>query len=228
MKILSQEEYDKFASDLKEAQMSLINKEEKVAEVYNQIEQGLILLGATIVEDKLQDLVPETIRDLRLAKVKVWMLTGDKMNTAYNIGLSCNLISKKMKTFNVKGLEKKVNHELVVLNKEERNKVIIDFAKEYQGFKNNFDSMTKPSFGILVDEKALLTISEDEEIHIQRFGVARCVHSGQRSNCWPQHRLLQRRGVHLHPQGVLLAGEGHMGECRHLAACQRHQRERRQ
>ena len=107
MKILSQEEYDKFASDLKEAQMSLINKEEKVAEVYNQIEQGLILLGATIVEDKLQDLVPETIRDLRLAKVKVWMLTGDKMNTAYNIGLSCNLISKNMKTFNVKGEEKK-------------------------------------------------------------------------------------------------------------------------
>ena len=164
MKILSQEEYDKFSADLKEAQMSAENKDEKVAEVYNKIETGLILLGATIVEDKLQDLVPETIRDLRLAKVKVWMLTGDKMNTAYNIGLSCNLISKKMKTFNVKGLEKKVNHELVVLNKEERNKVIIDFAKEYQGFKNNFDSMTKPSFGILVDEKALLTISEDNEI----------------------------------------------------------------
>ena len=164
MKILSQGEYDKFSADLKEAQMSAENKDEKVAEVYNKIESGLILLGATIVEDKLQDLVPETIRDLRLAKIKVWMLTGDKMNTAYNIGLSCNLISKKMKTFNVKGLEKKVNHELVVLNKEERNKVIIDFAKEYQGFKNNFDSMTKPSFGILVDEKALLTISEDNEI----------------------------------------------------------------
>ena len=45
-----------------------------------------------MVEDKLQDLVPETIRDLRLAKIKIWMLTGDKMNTAYNIGLSCNLI----------------------------------------------------------------------------------------------------------------------------------------
>ena len=164
MKILSQEEYDKFASDLKEAQMSLINKEEKVAEVYNQIEQGLILLGATIVEDKLQDLVPETIRDLRLAKVKVWMLTGDKMNTAYNIGLSCNLISKNMKTFNVKGEEKKVNHDLVDINKEQRNQIILNFAKEYQGFKNNYNSMTKPSFGILVDEKALLTISEDNEI----------------------------------------------------------------
>ena len=164
MKILSQEEYDKFASDLKEAQMSLINKEEKVAEVYNQIEQGLILLGATIVEDKLQDLVPETIRDLRLAKVKVWMLTGDKMNTAYNIGLSCNLISKKMKTFNIIGKEKKVNHDLHDINKEERDQIILDFAKEFQRFKEEVNSMAKPSFGILVDEKALLTISEDDDI----------------------------------------------------------------
>ena len=164
MKILSQEEYNKFSSDLKEAQMSLENKDEKVAEVYNSIEKNLILLGATIVEDKLQDLVPETIRDLRLAKVKVWMLTGDKMNTAYNIGLSCNLISKKMKTFNIKGKEKKVNQELEDINKEERNQVILDFAKEYQGFKNNFDSMSKPSFGILVDEKALLTVGQDDEI----------------------------------------------------------------
>jgi len=164
MKILSQEEYNKFSSDLKEAQMSLENKDEKVAEVYNSIEKNLILLGATIVEDKLQDLVPETIRDLRLAKVKVWMLTGDKMNTAYNIGLSCNLISKKMKTFNIKGKEKKVNKELEDINKEERDQVIVDFAKEYQGFRNNYDSLAKPSFGILVDEKALLTVSQDEQI----------------------------------------------------------------
>ena len=164
MKILSQEEYDKFSSDLKEAQMSLENKDEKVAEVYNNIEKNLILLGATIVEDKLQDLVPETIRDLRLAKVKVWMLTGDKMNTAYNIGLSCNLISKKMQTFKVSGKEKKVNHDLVDINKEKRNQIILNFAKEFHGFKSNYNSLEKPSFGILVDEKALLTISEDEEI----------------------------------------------------------------
>ena len=164
MKVLSQDEYNKFANDLKEAQMSLENKEENVKKVYESIENNLILLGATIVEDKLQDKVPETIRDFRLAKVKVWMLTGDKMNTAYNIGLSCNLISTKMKTFNIKGISKKVNTDLEDINKEERNQIIINFAKEFQGFKNNFNSMTKPSFGILVDEKALLTISEDEEM----------------------------------------------------------------
>ena len=164
MKILSQEEYNKFSLALKEAQMSLENKEQKVAEIYEAIEKNLFLLGTTIVEDKLQDLVPETIKDLRLAKIKVWMLTGDKMSTAYNIGLSCNLISTKMKIFNVCGREKKKNHILEDTNKEERNQVILDFAKEYNGFKNQFNSMEKPSFGILVDEKALLTISESIDI----------------------------------------------------------------
>ena len=164
MKVLSQEEYNTFNSALKEAQMSLENKDEKVAAVYETIEKDLFLLGTTIVEDKLQDKVPETIRDLRLAKIKVWMLTGDKMNTAYNIGLSCNLISTNMKTFNVCGKEKKKNDDLVDINKEEREQVIIDFSKEFQGFKNQFNTLEKPSFGILVDEKALLTISESEDI----------------------------------------------------------------
>ena len=90
MKLLSENEYNNFAKDLNEAMMSLEDKEKKVNEVYDSIEENLYIIGTTIVEDKLQEKVPETIRDLRLAKIKVWMLTGDKMNTAYNIGLSCN------------------------------------------------------------------------------------------------------------------------------------------
>ena len=173
MKILSLEEYNQFNEALKEAQMSLQNKDEKVAEVYETIEKNLFLLGSTIVEDKLQDLVPETIRDLRLSKIKVWMLTGDKMNTAYNIGLSCNLISKNMKTFNICGIEKKKNESLQDINKDERNQIILNFAKEFNGFKNQFGSMEKPSFGILVDEKALLTISENEDIQNIFLNIAK-------------------------------------------------------
>ena len=55
------------------------------------------------MEDQLQSQVPETIRDLRLAQIKIWMLTGDKIDTAHSIGLSCNLITPKMKTFIVSG-----------------------------------------------------------------------------------------------------------------------------
>jgi len=52
----------------------------------------LSLIGATAVEDKLQDNVPETIADFIKANINVWMLTGDKMETAENIAKSCRLI----------------------------------------------------------------------------------------------------------------------------------------
>ena len=165
MKVISEKEYSSFEKELNQALMSIEDKDKKVNEVCDKIEKNLFLIGTTIVEDKLQNKVPETIRDLRLAKIKIWMLTGDKMNTAYNIGLSCNLISKSMKIFNICGIEQKKDpHTLEIINKDERDQVIIDFAKEFQKFIGDFDSMAKPAFGILVDEKALLTINEDVDI----------------------------------------------------------------
>ena len=57
---------------------SLENREEKVSEVYEEIEQDLDLVGASAIEDKLQDGVPEAIANLALAGIKIWVLTGDK------------------------------------------------------------------------------------------------------------------------------------------------------
>ena len=165
MKLLSENEYKVFAKDLNEAMMSLVDKDQKVNDVCDKIERNLYIIGTTIVEDKLQEKVPETIYDLRLAHIKVWMLTGDKMNTAYNIGLSCNLINREMKIFNICGVEtKKDEITLSVINQRERDQVILDFAKEFQRYRGEYDSMEIPQYGILVDEKALLTIEEDEEI----------------------------------------------------------------
>ena len=171
MKIISQNEYDIFAQNLKEANMALENKEKKVEEIYNKLEQNIYLLGCTIVEDKLQDEVPETIQDLRDADIKIWMLTGDKMNTAYNIGLSCNLISSNMKIFKLCGLEKKLNSKMEQTNQEECEQIILDFAKEFSKFKNEFNSMefnrmypSKIKFGILIDEKALRTLNDSKEV----------------------------------------------------------------
>jgi phospholipid-transporting ATPase len=56
----------------------------------------LYLIGATAVEDKLQPMVPETIADFLRANIKVWMLTGDKLETAENIAKSCRLIQGDM------------------------------------------------------------------------------------------------------------------------------------
>lgn len=84
------------------------NKDERLAELYEEIEKGMTLLGATAIEDKLQDGVPETIAKLIQANIKVWVLTGDKTETAINIGYSCRLLTEDMKeVFVVDGKEER-------------------------------------------------------------------------------------------------------------------------
>ena len=58
------------------------DREERIEAVSSEVEQNLCLLGATAIEDRLQDGVPETIRDLKTAGIKVWVATGDKLETA--------------------------------------------------------------------------------------------------------------------------------------------------
>lgn len=62
--------------------------------MYSQIEMNLIVIGSTAIEDKLQDGVDDTIRDLKEAGIKVWVLTGDKVETAINIGFSSGLLNQ--------------------------------------------------------------------------------------------------------------------------------------
>lgn len=80
-----------------EASTALDDREEKLDELYEEAEKDLLLLGATAVEDKLQDGVPQTIEQLAKADIKIWVLTGDKQETAENIGYSCNMLREDMK-----------------------------------------------------------------------------------------------------------------------------------
>ncbi|SSD61224.1 related to Probable phospholipid-transporting ATPase DNF3 [Saccharomycodes ludwigii] len=91
-KWIKEEEYQLWAKRYHEAKISLVDRAKKMDTVGEEIESNLILLGATAIEDKLQDGVPEAIEKLRRAGIKMWMLTGDKRETAINIGYSCNLI----------------------------------------------------------------------------------------------------------------------------------------
>ncbi|XP_069818635.1 phospholipid-transporting ATPase IK-like isoform X3 [Dendropsophus ebraccatus] len=79
-----------------EASVTLHNREDILGKVYEDLENNLQLLGATAIEDKLQHGVPETIKLLREGNMKIWMLTGDKQETAVNIGYSCNILSSDM------------------------------------------------------------------------------------------------------------------------------------
>ncbi|XP_015429019.1 PREDICTED: probable phospholipid-transporting ATPase IA [Dufourea novaeangliae] len=78
------------------ATISLGNRENMIENAANLIETKLRLLGATAIEDQLQDQVPETIQALLQADINVWVLTGDKQETAINIGYSCRLITQGM------------------------------------------------------------------------------------------------------------------------------------
>lgn len=90
-KFLDVHEYEKWKRLYREAETSLDDRQERIEEVSELLEQSLELVGASEVEDKLQAGVPETIAKLRQAGIKVWMLTGDKRETAINIAHSTRI-----------------------------------------------------------------------------------------------------------------------------------------
>uniref|UniRef100_A0A665WJ88 Phospholipid-transporting ATPase n=1 Tax=Echeneis naucrates TaxID=173247 RepID=A0A665WJ88_ECHNA len=93
---ISESSYQQWLELHHRACTSLQNRALKLEESYELIEKNLQLLGATAIEDKLQDKVPETIETLMKADIKIWILTGDKQETAINIGHSCKLLTKNM------------------------------------------------------------------------------------------------------------------------------------
>ncbi|XP_029581369.1 phospholipid-transporting ATPase IA isoform X4 [Salmo trutta] len=93
---ISESSYQQWLEVFHRAATALQNRALKLEESYELIEKNLQLLGATAIEDKLQDKVPETIETLMKADIKIWILTGDKQETAINIGHSCKLLTKNM------------------------------------------------------------------------------------------------------------------------------------
>lgn len=95
---ISEEEYIKWHDDFSKASNAVsADRDALVEEAAEKIERNLFLVGATAVEDKLQKGVPECINKLAQAGIKIWVLTGDKLETAINIGFSCHLLTKEMK-----------------------------------------------------------------------------------------------------------------------------------
>uniref|UniRef100_W5ML85 Phospholipid-transporting ATPase n=1 Tax=Lepisosteus oculatus TaxID=7918 RepID=W5ML85_LEPOC len=93
---LSDQQYEEWALRHQSASRAADCREERLAAVYEDVEQDMMLLGATAIEDKLQEGVPETIAILTLANIKIWVLTGDKQETAVNIGYSCKMLTDDM------------------------------------------------------------------------------------------------------------------------------------
>jgi len=96
-KELSQKEYEDLSFEWETIRISKDRaKEKKLSKLYDNYEKSLNLVGCSAIEDKLQDGVPETINKLIEAEIRIWVLTGDKQETAIEIGKACQLIQQDM------------------------------------------------------------------------------------------------------------------------------------
>ncbi|KAJ9049422.1 aminophospholipid translocase [Entomophthora muscae] len=96
MREIGHDEYEQWIAVFNKASTTLVDRGEELDKAAELIEKDLVLLGATAIEDKLQDGVPETIFTLAQAGIKIWVLTGDRQETAINIGFSCKLLQEDM------------------------------------------------------------------------------------------------------------------------------------
>ncbi|KAH9606304.1 hypothetical protein KSS87_020637 [Heliosperma pusillum] len=97
MRELDQIEFGQWQSSYEAASTALMGRAAQLNKVASNIEKNLTILGATAIEDRLQPGVPEAIESLRNAGIKVWVLTGDKQETAISIGYSSKLLTGRMR-----------------------------------------------------------------------------------------------------------------------------------
>ncbi|KAL2461079.1 Phospholipid-transporting ATPase 1 [Abeliophyllum distichum] len=96
MRDLSASEFEQWQSSYERASTALMGRAALLRKVAYNVETSLSVLGASAIEDKLQQGVPEAIESLRNAGIRVWVLTGDKQETAISIGYSSKLLTSKM------------------------------------------------------------------------------------------------------------------------------------
>ncbi|KRX57500.1 putative phospholipid-transporting ATPase VD [Trichinella sp. T9] len=142
MRRLSNEEYNQWLEGYSKAEtvQSDIDRNEQMDFWCEQIEQNLQLLGVTAIEDRLQNDVPECIQALREAGIKVWVLTGDKMETAVNIAYASKLFTSET--------------ELITLTAKTENEA----EKSLQAALNrarDAKNSTKQAIGLVIDGRTM-------------------------------------------------------------------------
>ena len=119
---LNKDVFKEWSTRYHEASISMIERENKMEALQSEIENELELVGATAIEDKLQDNVGITISFIKEANIQIWVLTGDKIETAINIGYSCQLLNDSMEKILIDG---KTEEEVDKMLNEGVKKVLI-------------------------------------------------------------------------------------------------------
>ncbi|EGR27787.1 phospholipid-translocating p-type flippase family protein, putative [Ichthyophthirius multifiliis] len=154
---IEENQYLEWVQKYNNAQNTLENKEIEIEMLQNELEMNLNILGATAIEDKLQYEVPETIEALKNSGIKIWVLTGDKIETAINIAYACNLLDDSL--------------EKAIIDSEHENEVVKFLEETLENFKNieknyNNNYGNKNSFQKTLN--CALVISGHSLIHITK------------------------------------------------------------
>ncbi|KAG0346180.1 hypothetical protein BG004_002265 [Podila humilis] len=187
---LSPEEYRIFDENYSKAECHVGDgedgsgdREDLIRVACETIEGRLRLLGCTAIEDRLQDQVPETIEYLMEADIKIWLLTGDKQETAINIGISSRLISPAMKilVLNVK-VERDCRLVLEYFVDRIKERELRDeerYLQEYQQHsgKAGFEPPEKDRYALVVNGESLAFVLGNEIFEEMFLKIGTSCHS---------------------------------------------------
>lgn len=115
-KILTHEQYTDFEMRYTQAKLNMTNRQQRMNEVLATLEKDMELLCLTGVEDRLQEGVPTTLKGLQDAGIRIWMLTGDKMETAINVAKSSQLVKKMQEIYQFRSVRTRVDAHLELNN----------------------------------------------------------------------------------------------------------------
>ncbi|KAG1226260.1 hypothetical protein G6F35_002993 [Rhizopus arrhizus] len=195
MREIPEEEYTRWSQIYDKAATTLVNRSEELDKAAEMIEQNLFLLGATAIEDKLQDGVPDTIHTLQEAGIRVWVLTGDRQETAINIGYSCKLLNEEM--------------SLIVCNQEshwETKSFLEAKLKDINGLIERGEELEPLAF--VIDGKAL-TFALEKDIEKILFDLAVLCKAVICCRVSPLQKALVVKLVKKYDKSILLAiGDG--------------------
>ncbi|XP_043928568.1 phospholipid-transporting ATPase IH isoform X2 [Protopterus annectens] len=160
-KKMSHEEYDRAATILQSAKLALQDRDKKLAEAYDQIETNLVLLGATAVEDSLQEKAADTIEALHKGGMKVWVLTGDKMETASATCFACKLFRRNTQLLELttKRIEEQNLHDVLF----DLRKTVLRHSGSLTRESISGLSNELPDFGLIIDGATLSLLLKPAE-----------------------------------------------------------------
>ncbi|KAJ1420336.1 P-type ATPase [Sesbania bispinosa] len=164
---LDEQEYTAWNNEFQKAKAAVgADRDAMLEQVSEVMEKELILVGATAVEDKLQKGVPQCIDKLAQAGLKIWVLTGDKMETAINIGFACSLLRQGMKQICISMNSDSASNDVKEAIKDN---ILNQITNASQMIKLEKDPHA--AFALIIDGKTLTYALEDDMKH-QFLGLA--------------------------------------------------------